>query len=131
VIVGERGPELMQVGTDGVRIHSNDKLNQMGQAAGATGNISTALGAMIFDDGGRVNEPVVGRGMHSGRMHSFAGDGPDHISTVKQINSLGQSARYGGGGANNSPVVLETRIKGNDIVLVQAKAGRSRIGRTM
>ena len=72
VIVGERGPELMQVGRNGVRIHSNDKLNEIGQAG-----------------------------------------------------------RYSGASASQQPIVLETRIRGNDIVLVQAKANLSRNGRTM
>jgi hypothetical protein len=75
IIVGEKGPELMQIGMNGVRVISNQNM--------------------------------------------------------QALNQMSQASRGGGGGYNQQPIVLETRIRGNDIVLVQAKSSMSRKGRTM
>jgi hypothetical protein len=76
----------------------------MALTAGATGNIFTALGAMLFDEGGWVNEPVVGRGMKSGRPYGIAMNGvPEHISTVNQMG-----AGRGSGGGMMQPVFIVT-----------------------
>jgi len=101
--------------------------------AGATGNIFTALGALLFDSGGTITEPVAGVGMKSGRPYQIAWNGqPERISP---INSVGQAGRYGSqSGQSNErfiqaigTVLNNSRLqaKGHDMVLVYDGAKRS------
>jgi hypothetical protein len=88
--------------------------------AGATGNIFTALGAMIFDSGGVIQEPVAGVGMKSGRPYQIAWNGqPERISP---INSVGQSGRYGGG-MTIQPSVTVHPIESNAGLAVRVEIG--------
>jgi hypothetical protein len=82
--------------------------------------------------GGPIDEPVVGRGMRTGKRWTFGEQGSEWVVPNHQLSSS-YMARGGatGGGGSSQPIVLETRIRGNDLVLVQAKAGQSRKGRTM
>lgn len=48
-----------------------------------------------------------------------------------RVVSNAKSSRFPGGDVGMQPIVLDTRIRGNDLVLVQAKASRARSGRTM
>jgi hypothetical protein len=91
----------------------------MALTAGATGNIFTALGAMIFDEGGTINEPVVGRGMKSGLPYGFAMNGkPEQVST---LNQMGQASRGGGGGG--APYVQVFPIINSSGLAVQVEIG--------
>ena len=91
--------------------------------AGATGNIFTALGAMIFDSGGTINEPVSGVGLRSGRQYRLAWNGqPEQVTPV---NSVGQSARYSGG---MQPSVTVVPIESNAGLAVRVEVG-NRINR--
>lgn len=82
-----------------------------------------------FAAGGVITEPVVGVGLNTGRVHTFGERGQPEM--VTPLNAVGQAGRLGSGGQGGGVVVLETRIKGNDIVLVHSKASQARKGRTM
>jgi hypothetical protein len=99
--------------------------------AGATGNIFTALGALIFDSGGTITEPVAGVGMKSGRPYQIAWNGqPERISP---INSVGQAGRYGSQSMSINPSVSVHPIESNSGLAVRVEIGnrtnsRKRIG---
>jgi hypothetical protein len=76
-----------------------------GAAVGAAAGASSAgsfMGTTItaHSKGGWLNEPVIGVGMSSGRLHSFAEKQPEYISTM---NQAGRSSR--GGMMNIAPYI--------------------------
>ena len=62
-----------------------------------------------FASGGIIPEPVLGRGLQSGRMYSFGERGPERVGP--NVNQIGQASRFGGGGGRDGNVfVVENRI---------------------
>ena len=91
--------------------------------AGATGNIFTALGALLnLDSGGVITEPVAGVGMKSGRPYQIAWNGqPERISP---INSVGQAGRYGSQSMSINPSVSVHPIESNYGLAVRVEIGQ-------
>lgn len=78
---------------------------------------------------------AAGGPVSAGRPYIVGEQGPELFVPQRggEIVSNAKMARWGGSAsaAAMQPIVLETRIRGNDIVLVQTKAGLARNGRVM
>lgn len=85
------------------------------------------LGFLAHAEGGWLTEPVVGVGMSTGRIHTFAEKQPEYISTINHINQASQASR-GGGGQTSIQVIPIVNASG---ISVMVKYGnQSRSGRT-
>jgi len=96
-----------------------------GGAGGAAASSFTGETITAHAKGGWLNEPVVGVGLSTGKMHSFAEKQPEYISTMSQM-----ARSSGNGNMILSTRQIETRIEGNDLVIVHSLAMQSRKGRT-
>jgi hypothetical protein len=85
-----------------------------------------AVSPLPHAKGGWLNEPVVGVGMSTGRIHTFAEKQPEYIST---INQMSQTSRGGGSGVIVSIQRVDSRIQGTDIVQSYILTQQGRKGR--
>lgn len=89
------------------------------------GGIFKSLGFKMAG-GGIIGEPVVGMGLRSGASYAFGENGPEMVIPNNQLMASRFTDRRG-----PQVVVLESRIKGSDLVLVHSKASVDRAGRIM
>ena len=97
-------------------------------ASGILNLIFPGLGTVVTAAGSAM---AGGGPVSSGRPYLVGERGPELFVPNRggQIMSNAKSARFSGGRMGMEPIVLETRIRGNDLVLVQAKARNARNGR--
>lgn len=84
------------------------------------------LSAVGFAEGGILTEPVVGVGVKSGRVHTFAERGPESFSPM---NAIGQMARYDSR-PSMRPSISVVPIVNNTGLAVQVEVG-NRINKTI
>ena len=85
-------------------------------------------GVVPHATGGWLNEPVLGVGLSSGRLHTFAEKQPEYISTVNQIS---QASKYGSNQMQITTKQMETRVKGADVYIVhqiEVQSRKNRVG---
>lgn len=92
--------------------------------AGATSNPFTAIFAS-FQHGGVIPEPVIGMGLQSRKVYSFAEKGPEYVSN---INQMGQAGRYGGGQSFQPSVQVIPLLTNEGIAVRVIMGNKSRGG---
>jgi hypothetical protein len=101
---------LAVVALSGGTFGIGDFLNIFKMIAGGKESAGSLLG---FDSGGWVNEPVIGRGLKSGRAYSFAENNPEYVVNPRRVNNSLMAGM--GGGIQTVRVV--GKLSGRDILI--------------
>lgn len=86
-----------------------------------------------FQEGGWINEPVVGRGLRSGQMYTLGERGPEYVMPNSQL----QNARFANSFDTSriekvfSNLQLRTEIRGTDLAVIVERGNRINRGRRL
>jgi len=93
-------------------------LGNLGKSSGTSGGgFLSSLGGFLgklwpFDEGGWIPEPVLGRGMNSGRYYSFAENESERVMTQKDISNINRNTRSQS--ANQRPIKVYFNVTSPD-----------------
>ena len=115
---------IMKIGEKAAMSAAIGGVLSMIPGVGSFGSIFSSL--FHFDQGGWINEPVLGVGMHTGAGYTIAERRPEY---VQGANGMGQHARFGAQQAAMRPSIHVVPIVNNTGLAVQVEVG-NRINKT-